>query len=180
MAELATIASIVSAGATIAGTAISASGSIAAGKAQRQAADYEAAQLDVRAKEEQAAAQREAEQHRRRRDLALASLTNRAAASGFTATDPTALNIGDDIAEYGTLQEQLAAYGGRSRRASLEDQAEGVRVTGKARQIASRYDAATTILGGVSTLAARYGGLPTSSSRATGGNTAANYYYGYR
>lgn len=164
--------------ATIVGTGVSAVGTIAAGRAQarqaqaaglagKQAADYEAAQLEMRGKEEQAAAQREAEEYRRRKELALSTGQARAAASGFSATDPTALALADEIAKYGTLQEQLATYGGTSRRAGLEAAATGERFSGQSAYEAglktaksirrgSYFDAASTILGGVSTLADKY------------------------
>lgn len=176
------IGSIVSAVATIGGMAMqlasanaAAAAQKAAGQAAKQSADFEAAQLDIRAKEEQAAAQRESEQIRRRRDLALSSLTARSAASGFSATDPTTLSIGDEITRYGTTQEQMAMYGGASRRAGVESQAAGRRFEGEAAlrganlsASARRYDAAGTILGGVSNLALRFGNRPTS--------TASSYY----
>ena len=152
MAALPMIATI----ASIAGTAVSAMGTIAAGKQQQAAANYEAQQLAMKGKEEQAAGQQEAEQYRRQKNLALSSLTNRAAASGFSATDPTALTIGDEISKYGTLQEQMAAYGGRSRRAGYDASAAVARMEGKAARKGSYYSAAATILGGASTLADKY------------------------
>lgn len=164
--------------ATVAGTAVSAVGTIAAGKAQaqqakdeglvrKQSADYQAAQLEMKGKEEQAAAQQEAEQYKRNKTLALSSLQSKAAGSGFSATDPTALALADEISRYGTLQEQMAMYGGTSRRAGLEDQAAGERFSGQSAYVAGRntakaikkasyFDAASTILGGASTLAGKY------------------------
>jgi hypothetical protein len=124
---------------------------------------FEAAQLEERGQEEEAAAQREAEQLRRRRDLALSRLTARSAASGFSATDPTALNLGEDIARYGTYQENLATFGGRSRRAGLEAQADAARFSGDAARQASYWRAGGTILTGVGSLASKYN--PPSESR---------------
>lgn len=161
MAALPMIAMI----ASIAGTAVSAAGTIAAGKAAKQAADYEAKQLDIKALEEQAAGQRESEQYARKKELALSSLQAGAAGSGFSATDPTALALAGDIAKYGTYQEQMAEYGGESRRAGLESQATARRLEGRAAMKAARYGAAGTILGGISSLASKYGGG--SSSGAT-------------
>lgn len=144
--------------ATIGGSAVSAMGTIAAGNAAQQQAEYEAQQLDIRAKEEQAQAQQEAKQYREQKERAQSALTARAAASGFSATDPTALALADEIERYGTLQEQLAQYGGKSRRAGTEAQATGVRMTGKAKKQGSRYSAVGTILSGVgSGLSGRYG-----------------------
>src|SRR5690348_12605314 len=68
----------ISAGATAAGTAISAMGTIAGGKQQQQAAQYEAQQLDAKAKQEQAAARVDADELGRKKDLALSSLQTKA------------------------------------------------------------------------------------------------------
>jgi len=149
MAVLGTIASI-------AGTIVSAAGTMAAGKAAKQAANFEAQQLEIKAKEEQAAAQLEAGEHRKQKNLALSKLQANAAASGFTATDPTSLAIADEISRYGTMQEQIAQYGGKSRRAGLESQAVARRMEGKAAASAARTSAFGTIIGGVSSFAKKF------------------------
>lgn len=191
MAALATIA-------TIASTAISAVGTIAAGKAQaaqyqaqaqanlmqaqanKQAAEFEAVQLEMQGNEELAASQQEAEESRRRKTLALSTLQARAAGSGFTATDPTALNLSDEISKYGTLQQQMALYGGQSRKSGLLSQAAARRFEGETglaiggyesaslRQAASAarsgsyLSAAGTILGGISSMAGKYAKKPST------------------
>lgn len=173
----------------LAGTAVSAVGTIAAGqqaakigameqqrlvaegKAAKQAAEYQAAQFDVQAKNERAMGQREAEQYRRQKKLALSKLTAGAAASGFSATDATALALSDEIEEYGTLQEQMAAYGGEARATGSRAQAEATRfsganayragvsggnvayMAGQMKRNASYYSAAGTIMGGISSFA---------------------------
>lgn len=171
MAELATIATIISTAATAAGTIVAAQGARAKGKAAQAAAEFEAQQLDIKAKEEQAAAQREAQEARRRKEAALSELQAKSAASGFSATDPTSLALADEIARYGTMQEQMAMYGGASRRAGLESQAFASRFEGRAARQAARYDAASTILGGVSTIAGKFSGTP-------GGAPQSSYRYG--
>lgn len=158
MAALATIATVVSAVAGMAGSYIQAQGTLAAGKAAQQAANYEAAQLDIKAKEEQAAAQREMLDQRREKELALSKLQTNAAASGFSATDPTALALADEIERYGTVKEQMSMYGGESRRRGIAAQAAGRRLTGAAERAGSQYSAAGTILGGISTMASKYAG----------------------
>lgn len=163
MAELAIIAttigeiaSAIAPVATIAGTAVGAAGAMAAGKAAQQSAEFEAKQLEVKGKEEQAASQREAAEFQRRKQLALSNLQAESAGSGFTATDPTTLALADEIERYGTYQEQVAMYGGTSRRAGLEAQAAGRRAEGKAARQAAKYDAVGTILSGVTSLATKY------------------------
>jgi hypothetical protein len=149
MAALATIASI-------AGTAVSAIGTIAAGKAQARAAEYEAVQLDIKGKEERALAQREALEKKRGTDLALSRHQAVMAASGLGTTDPTVTDQLGDIAEYGTYQQQLAQYGGDSRARILDYQARATRMAGKNQMRGAMYSAAGTILGGASTMFNRF------------------------
>ncbi len=206
MAFLAAALPAITAIATIGGTAMSALGTIAAGKsaqqagmmrqaeaiakgkAAQQAAEFQAKQLDAKGKEEFAASQVEAEELRRRKALALSEVQTKAAAGGFSATDPSTLAIADEIARYGTIQQQMAQFGGASRREGLEGQARGERYSGaealragtaegafaawegKAKRKASYYDAGATILGGISSLAGKYD---------TGGSTrSTSYRYG--
>ncbi len=150
---LASNASTIGMVATGVGSAISAAGTIAAGKAKQQAAEFQAKQLDIKAGEEQAAGQQEAQQISRRKELAQSTLQARAAGSGFSATDPTALDLAGEIEKFGTMQEQMALYGGQSRAAGLRDAATGQRITGEAARRASTFDAAGTILGGASSMA---------------------------
>ncbi len=171
MAALATIATVVSTVAGMAGSYIQAQGTLAAGKAADQAAKYEAAQLDIKAKEEQAAAQREMLDQRREKELALSKLQTNAAASGFSATDPTSLALADEIEKYGTTKEQMAMYGGESRRQGITAQAHGRRMEGQAARIGAKYSAAGTILGGISTMAGKFAGPKYPQSGGSG-------YYG--
>lgn len=153
MAGLSAIATI----ASLAGTAVSAIGTIAAGRAQKQAADHQAAQLEVNAKHEQAKAQHEALEVARKKRLELSRLQTRAAASGFGAADPTVLDLTGEVAQYGTLQQQLARYGGEVRGEDLRASAAGARARGEAALRNSYFNAAGTILGGVSSMFRRYG-----------------------
>ena len=112
---------IIAAVATLAAGATAAVGSIMAGKAaqaegeaKQYAANLEAANLNVKAKDDRALAQRDAFELRRKKEMALSSLQSRAAASGFMPTDPSSLALADEISKYGTVQEQMAQYGGQS------------------------------------------------------------------
>jgi hypothetical protein len=158
--------------ATVAGSVMEAGGTIAAGNAAKQQADYEAAQLDIRAKEDQAQGQQEAKQLREQKERALSSLTARSAASGFSATDPTSLALADEIERYGTLQEQMAQYGGKSRRTGTEAQATGARISGKAAKKGSKLSAAATILGGISSGLSKY-----NTGSGGGGSSSGSYRY---
>lgn len=188
MAELAVISAI----AAGAGAVVSAAGTIASGNAEadlamrqgvarNQSAQFEAKQLDINAKDEKAMAQREAQQLGRQKRLALSSLQAKGAASGFSATDPSNLAIADEISKYGTLQEDMAMYGGESRANDLRLNAASRRYSGAneleyaaqygdARRTAAKYSAFGTILGGASTMASRFGGMqtPKPTSRYAG------------
>lgn len=152
MAQLGTVATVLG----VVGTGISAVGTIAAGRAQQQAAEIEALQLEHKGQEERAQAQQQAAEYRRRKNLALSALQGRAAASGFTATDTSTLNIAGDLASYGTLQEQMAQYGGESRYQGYKSAAAGSRLSGQAARTGSYFDAAGTIVGGASNMFDRF------------------------
>lgn len=153
---MSTIAPIVSGVGTIAGGLMQAQGQKAQARSQQQALNYQAKQLEMQGKEEQAAAQHEMFQQRREKELALSALQARGAASGFETTDPTGLQIGEDIEKYGTLQEMMAAYGGRSRRAGLNAEAVGRRAEGAAAVQGAKSAAMGTILGGLTSGFSRF------------------------
>ena len=182
MAMLAALPALMAAAApvmTIASGALTAIGTIAAGNAAaeqgrlaQQAAEFEAKQLDIKGKDEKAAAQREMLELRRQKEGALSRLQATSAASGFSATDPTTLSLADEVAKYGTYQEQTALYGGdvRQRNANLAaagKRFEGARelMLGESRRTASYLNATGTILGSLSTLGTKYG-KPTAASSA--------------
>lgn len=164
-----TIMPIVSGAATIAGGMMQAQGQRQAAASQKANLDYQAKQLEMQGKEEQAAAQHEMFEKRREKDLALSALQARGAASGFETTDPTGMQIGEDIAKYGTLQEMMAMYGGKSRRAGLNAEAVGRRAEGAAAVQGAKSAAMGTILGGLTSGFSRFAeykpAAPTTSYR---------------
>ena len=150
MAGLAAVASLV-------GTAVSAVGTIAAGQSRRRQADYEAAQLNVRAGEERAAAGLQAMEANRRTRLTQSTLQARADASGFGGSDPTVLDLAGGIAERGALEAGIIRYGGTSRGRAYDAQAEGTRMSGRAAESGAYWSAAGTIIGGAASFFGRYG-----------------------
>jgi hypothetical protein len=138
--------------AMIASTAMTAAGTIAAGNQQRAAGRWQQQESERQSRAERAGAQREAEQIERRRDLASARLQTSAAASGFSATDPTALLINDEIQRYGTYQARMSQYGGEDRATGLEAQGAMARFSGDAAASGSRLRAVSTVLDGISGL----------------------------
>lgn len=152
MASLATIGMI----AGLAGTAVSAVGTIAAGAAQKNAMDYRAAQEKQAALESTAAAQRTSLEHQRQAGLAQSRLQAVAAASGAGATDPGVLSLGGNIAGRGEYQSLMDMYTGENRAAGLNDAATADEMTGSADQTGSYFAAGGTILGGAASMFDRY------------------------
>jgi hypothetical protein len=153
MAGLQGIAAVIG----LVGSAVTAVGTIAAGRAERQAAEYQAKQLDRKALEELAASQRETYEYQQNKELALSRQQAIAATSGLGATDPQVLELAGETAKRGRYQESLAVYVGKERKAGLEAQAEGARVSGRAAEIGARTSAAGTILGGIGSFFDKYG-----------------------
>jgi hypothetical protein len=138
--------------AMIASTAISAAGTIAAGNQQKAAGKWQQQENERQAMAERASAQRDADQLDRRRELAQSRLQTVGAASGLSTTDPTSLAISDEIERYGTMQTQMAQYGGEDRATGLNAQGAIARYSGDAAASGSRYRAVGTILGGIAGL----------------------------
>jgi hypothetical protein len=142
------------------GTAVSAVGAIATGQAEQRAADYQAEEDEVSAKEERAAGQHDAMDYQHQLTLAQSAAQARAADSGFGASDPTVESLSGELAEYGTMQSQMAQYGGDSRAAGLQDEAYASRLSGQADATGSYFKAAGTILYGFKGIYDDYGPNP--------------------
>lgn len=125
------------------GALVSAAGTVASGVAEKNAADFEAQQLDMKAKEEVAASQREAAQATKEADIAMSRQQALAASSGAGAGSdaPTIIKLMSDVAGQGELNQQSILYGGQQRAAGLIDQAKGRRMSGKASLLGSSLGA---------------------------------------
>jgi CRISPR/Cas system CSM-associated protein Csm5 (group 7 of RAMP superfamily) len=113
---------------------VSAVGTIAAGKAEQNNQNYVAKQEDMKAKEEMASSQREAQQNLNEADLANSRAQALAASSGggAGAEAPTIVKLMSDTAGQGTLNANTTLYGGMERASGLRDSAKGRRAAGKA------------------------------------------------
>lgn len=154
------------------GTVVSAVGTIAAGAAQARQANAQAAAqehaaqvADQRAMQERAVAQRQSFEKRREGKFAQSTLVARAAASGASATDPTIIKLGGDIAGRSEYMALTDMYRGEQAGRSLEDQAELNRWSaGQLRNEASMaktgsfIGAGATILSGASSIFGKAGG----------------------
>ena len=153
MAMMAVLGGVMSA----VGAASSASGTIAAGKAEKQAADYKAVQEEQQAMESRAIGQRQAFDERHKADVLNSTLTARAAADGGSATDPTAVTLGENIEGQGAYNALGQMFKGEDRARGLEDQATSDRATGQARLDGARAQATGTLFGSVAGLASKFG-----------------------
>lgn len=145
--------------AMIAGTVITAAGTLAAGNSTAAEADFAAKQYEIKATEEKAASQREAMQQKKETNLLLSRQQALASASGLGALDPTILDLAGDTAAEGKYREDLIRYGGDERAAGLRTQAAASRFSGKNAQNASYFAAAGTLASGFgSSMYKKYGG----------------------
>lgn len=156
------------------GTIVSAAGTIAAGQAEKEQADYEAKQLDLKAQEEQAASQREAFEADKEKRLVVSRQQALAAASGLTASDPTVVDITSGTEAYGVYRSRMFRYGGEERATGLRAQAEGRRISGQAAAQGAMYSALGTVIGGFGSFFGKYGGAGPPASSAGGSDL-----YGY-
>lgn len=143
-----------------AGTLVSASGTLASGKAADQAARFQAAQLEQRGKAEQAAASREAMEQRRQSRLVGSRARALMAASGGGID----YDILGDIAGEGEYRALTALYEGDEAAAGRRMQAAASRYEGKSIRNASRMKAFSTLLSGGSSIAGKYGSRYASPS----------------
>lgn len=142
------------------GTIAGVGGTIATGLAANAAAKSQADQLEQQANDAKGKASIEAQQYDRQRRLALSRIRNVAAASGFSADDPTTLDILGDTDAYGTYQADLVRYGGSNRAAGLMSQAAASRQTGAANLVGSVASAAGTLASSTMGWAQKYGEAP--------------------
>ncbi|TIM06654.1 hypothetical protein [Mesorhizobium sp.] len=123
------------------GTGLSAVGTVAGGVAAKNASDYEAQQYDMKAKEEVAAAQREAMMKRKEGALVNSRSQALAAASGAGAgiEAPTIVKLMTETAGAAEYNAGTSMYGGNSRAAGLRDAARSSRASGKASLLGSIF-----------------------------------------
>lgn len=155
----------------IAGTVVSAVGTIAAGNAAQASAEFQAKQADARAAEERAAGQRDSMEAEHKTGLVLQRQQALAAGSGFDALSPSFVNLAGDTAARGEYQARMSQYGADVRGQDYNLRASGLRMTGQADQTAGYIGAAGTILQGGVNWYDKYGqGGPSA------GATTSSYY----
>lgn len=134
------------------GSVISGAGAIAAGNAQKSAAEFQARQLEAQGKAEAAAASLQAEQQDREKQLVL----SRARAVGAASGGGVDVNILGQIEEEGTLRTLNATWQGQEAMKGRQTQAAAQRMEGDAYKKAGFLKGATTILGGGASFFEKY------------------------
>lgn len=142
---------------TVGGSAITAGSQIGSGIGARRAGDYQAAQDDINAGQQQAASQRTAYDVNRRATLLQSRVQAVAGASGAGATDPSVVDIVSRIAGEGAYRSQLALYQGNDAARALQMRGDAARFQGRQAQTAGYVNAFGTVLKGASTLFDKYG-----------------------
>lgn len=150
------MAHLIPVGLAVAGSALSAGGTILGAKSEAKQLRSEADQLEIQAGTERASSQRRAMEERRQARLVSSRALAVAAASGG-ASDPTVVNMMADIEGEGEYRALSALYEGNEEAIGLENQARARRKEAKNVKKASYLKAGSTILQAGSSLASRYG-----------------------
>lgn len=153
---------------------------------KRQAAEFEAQQLDQQAGQAIAAAQRTLFSEGRQGKLVQSRAIALAAASGGSASDPTVVKIVSGIASESAYRQNLAMYQGEEKARQLHIAAAADRMSGEIDAAASlasgrAIETETTgrILGTGASMYARYGyGSPATNPNYTAEGTFSPYYTG--
>lgn len=154
MASLATAALVTS----IAGTALTAVGTIQQGRFAEASADLQAKLTAQRGSEEAAASQRRALAERRKSDLTLSRVRVLAAASGAGASDPTVKDIEQELETQGEYNVLSELYTGKTAERNAGMASEVIRTDGRQARQNAYVQAAGTILSDYgSTLYDRFG-----------------------
>lgn len=173
----------VSIGATMAGGAISAAGTLAggsfaktAGQMQKASADYQADQLEQNATQAIASGQRTMLDTQEKARLATSSLKARAGASGVDAGVGSPLADEGEIAQRGSYHALMDMFNGESTATGLRNQAKGVRYTGELDEMggdeakeASYFSAAGTLAGSAGSALSTYGRYTYPTARGPSG-----------
>lgn len=148
----------------IVGTAVSAAGTVYGAVSGAAGARAEAQSMNIKAKQERAAGERQANE--RRREAALVQSRQRAvaAASGGGASDPSVLRLMSGVAERGELNAQTEMFNADSAATSLQNQAAALRANASQQMVAGLIGAGSTMLSGASDFMTKYRTTPSSTS----------------
>lgn len=142
----------------VVGAVVGAAGTIMGGNAANDAAKAQAKQYEIAAQRERSIAFQDSQKERRQGQLAGSRAQNMLAASGGVSTDPSSLDIEGSIAAETEYNALMALSDGNFRAQQLEYGGALKRYEGKQAKSASRWAAASTLLGSGMSMAEKYGG----------------------
>jgi len=138
-----------------------------AAKAEQQAANFQAQQLEEQGGQIRASAQRQGFEQRRQARLAMSRVQN---LTGGNSTDESILNFTGNLAAEGEYNALTSLYEGEEAALGRQSQATGLRMQGKAARTAANYKSASTVL---STASSMFGAYSNGGFGATAGGRAA-------
>lgn len=148
---------------------VGAAGTLLQGSSAKGSAASEALQLEQQAGQDRASAQRAAYNERRNARYMQSRLQALAAASGAGATDPTVVNLSNQIDAEGEYAALTAMYEGEDTARSREFAATVARKQGSSAATAGYLKAGGTLLSGASSWYDKYGaGGPNGNDRGLG------------
>jgi hypothetical protein len=134
----------------IAGTAVSAAGSIIGGIQASNTAKAQADIAEQQANEQRAVSQREAARRAKEAKYIQSQQLQRAAASGGGADDPTVLALMGDVGAESSYQQRAAIYEGETKGRGLEHQAALDRWQAKQAMYGGFIGAGSSVISGLS------------------------------
>ena len=142
---------------TAAGTVMTSVGQMRAAKDAKNISEYNAAIMSKAAGQEIAASQLKAQEAKRQSRLKQSRVLALAAASGGGTVDPDIMNAIAGFEEEGSLESRTLLYEGSEKARSLRARGGAIKYEGLAESAALKNKAVGTIMGGVSSMATKYG-----------------------
>lgn len=152
----------------IGGTLLSAGTSIIGGMSANQQAKAQARQVEEQARQERAAALREAGRKRKEGEYIQSQQLAAAAAGGGGVNDPTVLNIMGDTAGETEIQAKELQYAGDVRATDLMNTASMIRYGGKQEKMGGLVKGLSSLAAGGASIYNKYNPASTTSRYDTG------------
>lgn len=137
-----------------ASAAVSIIGQQQAAKAEQAGLDYQAKQMEVKAGQDRATAQRQGMEEQRQARLANSRVQ---ALAGGGGADESVMNLTANIAGEGEYNALTSLYEGEQSALGREMQGAGLRMEGKAKRRAANWKSASTVMSTASSMFGSYG-----------------------
>jgi hypothetical protein len=134
------------------GASVGAMGTLASGKNAAAMGQYQQQEYGVQADEATATAQRQMMEQQRETRLVQSTLTARAAGSGASASAPSVISLGSQIAGRGEYNALMSLSQGENQAAGLTSMGRAAAYGGSIAEEGSRYAAVGTLAGGAGSM----------------------------